>query len=438
MTKKPPRRSSALACLCALSALHAGAALAVDAADEDAALALEAPQPSAEDAAPVAAKSWALTTELATVHAMGRDTWPDQDAARVAAALRGNHALSPTVGLRYAARLDAYDRRLAALGGTYKRSASLQELYGQFTPSPQASLQVGRINIREGSAFSFNPTDVYRANSVKMFVNPSPMVTRESRQGTWGARGQWTYAGGSLSLTYSPKLSSPHPSRAWGLDNGLTNPAHSLFGVWSHSLSESANAKLMAFKASDGRWQLASTGSALATQALTLHYEVAHGRMPSLAEPGVGSTAAVMDSRTGTQAALGGTWTTGKWSWTLEHAYNGLAVSDATFARAATLQPDWAYSYLSSAEQLQTLSARRHWFLYVSRPDLFMPQLDLKAFVRANPGDDGLMAWVELRKKLSPSLDLSYQWLGTHGSRDAMLGLLPARQIHQLVLAKHF
>lgn len=438
MTRTPFRHARTLACLCAFGALHPGAALAVSAADEDAALMLEAPQPAAENVEPAAAKSWTLTTELGGLHAVGHNGWPDQDAIRLAAALRGNHALTPAAGLRYAARLDAYDRRLAVVGGNHKRSASLQELYGQFTVSPQASLQLGRINIREGSAYSFNPTDAYRANSVKMFVNPSPLVTRESRQGTWGARGLWTYGSGSLSLTYSPKLSSPHPSRAWGLDNGLTNPAHSVFGVWSHSLSESANAKLMAFKASDGRWQVGSTGSALATQALTLHYEVAHGRMPSLAEPAIGSTAAGMDTRIGTQAALGGTWTTGKWSWTLEHAYNGLAVSDAVFARAALQQPLWAASYLSGAEQLQTLSAKRHWFLYVSRPDLFMPQLDLKAFVRANPDDGGRMAWVELRKKLSAGLDLSYQWLGTQGSRDAMLGVLPARQVHQVAIAMHF
>lgn len=418
-------------------------AQAASQAEEDAALDLQAdapPAPGAGTGTP-AAKSWSLSTELAGVHVVGRTPWPSQDAARLAASLRGEHAFSNAWGLRYAARLDAYSRHLDALGGAtpdaYARSGALQEFYARWTPSAAASLQIGRINIREGSAFSFNPVDVYRSDSVKMFVHPSPLVTRESRQGTFGLRGQWNYAGGSASLTYSPKLGTPDSpytrSRAWGLDATLTNPAHSALAVWSHSFSDAVNAKLLAFKASDGRWQLGSSGSALVSNALTLHFEAAQGRMLS-AQSMLGNAP---QTATGRQWALGGTWTIGQWSWTLEHAYNGLAMSGAGFAGALAGAPAGAYGYLVASERLQTLAPRRQWFLYVSRPDLFMPRLDFKAFVSQNPHDHGATFWLEARKRFT-DWDLSYQWLATTGSQRSMSGVLPARHIHQLVLSHYF
>lgn len=427
---------------CVLGLSLQGHVLALD-MDEEAALDLQMDAVDAEDAtaAQPETKTWLLTSELGAVHVQGRQPWPSQNAARMGVALRGDRALSPRLGLRYAARVDAYSQSLHAFGaglpgGTHRRSASLQELYALYAPNASTSVQLGRINVREGSAYSFNPVDVYRMRSVKMFVNPSPLVTRESRQGTFGLRYQWSGAQQSFSALYSPKLDSPDglvtPSKPWGLDAALTNPAHSVQLVWSQSLSEAVNAKLIGFKASDGRWQLGSSGSALLSESVTMHYELATGRMAS-AEGVLGAPM----TATGKQSVLGATWTVGQWSWTLEHAYNSLALSKQAFSQSAQLAPLGPLSYLAASESLQTTASRQQWFLYVSKPDLLMPRLDLKAFVRLNPSDDGFTTWLELRRRFD-NWDLSYQWLRASGHSRAMAGIVPNTHIHQIMLSHYY
>ncbi len=400
-------------------------------ADEDAALGLEITAP-AEATAAKPPRPWTLTSEIGAVSTSGRSPWPDESATRASVALRGQAQPQTGLSLHYAARLDAFDTRINAFATDHLRSASVLEAYASYAFDAHTTLQAGRINVREGSAYSFNPTDYFRAHSVKLFVNPSPMVTRESRQGTFGVRGIWLQPQGSMSLLYSPKLGSSANSSAWGLNSALTNPAHSLLGVWSRSLTESANIKLLGLRASAGQWQAGLNGSALATDALTLHAEFSRGRSACGTQAAVDCALA----RVANQWAAGGTFTAGAWSWTLEHAYNGQAASDYTFAQWAATRPGQAFSYLANAERLQSPNARRSWFLHATRSDFLWPRLDVRGFVRYLPGDQSHLAWLELRRRFD-SFDLSYQFMTSQGRKDSMFGITPARSTHQVVLTHH-
>lgn len=422
-------RGTALSSAILASISGVGAAHAQNAVDEDAALGLEIATPAAE--AKQSPRAWSLTSEVGAIATQGREGWVNERATRASLALRGNYQPTETLNVRYAARLDAFDTHVNAFAADHDRSASLLELYATHAIDRNTSIQLGRINIREGNAYNFNPTDYYRANSVKLFVNPSPLVTRESRQGTFGLRGLWLQPQGAFSLLYSPKLGNPDTSSAWGIDSSLTNPAHSLLVVWSRTLSEKTNVKLLGLKTSSQQWQVGLSGSALVSDALTLHAEASHGRAASPPMPWQAAAGSIAN-----QWALGGTLTTGQWSWTLEHSYNGQAVADSTFSQWVATQPQLAYAYLSGAERLQSQSARRNWLLYLSRPDFIWPRMELKGFVRFNPTDHSHMTWLELRRKFN-HIDLAYQFMVTGGSRQSMFGITPARRMHQVVLTHY-
>lgn len=423
----PPWRATLLTLSLSLAGVGTAAhAQTQSNADEDAALGLEIATPAAE--AQEKPRAWSLTSEVGVIATQGRNGWANESATRASVALRGNYQPTEATSVRYSARLDAFDTHVNSFAADHDRTASLLELYVTHAISRDFSLQAGRINVREGNAYTFNPTDYYRANSVKLFVNPSPLVIRESRQGTFSLRGLWLQPQGALSVLYSPKLGNPGPSGAWGLDSALTNPNHSLLVTWSRTLSEKTNIKLLGFKASDQQWQLGLSGSTLVGNALTLHAEASHGREVGAASAPPG--------RIANQWALGGTLTTGQWSWTLEQAYNGQAVTDATFGQWMVSQPGAAYTYLSSAERLQSQNARRNWLLYVSRPDFIWPRVELRGFVRLNPNDHGRMAWLELRRKFD-RFDLGYQFTATQGSATSMYGITPARRMHQVVLTHY-
>jgi hypothetical protein len=96
----------------------------------------------------------------------------------------------------------------------------LRELYATWEVAPETYLEAGRINVRYGVAFGYNPTDFYRARTSVAQSSSDPGALRNNRLGTVMVRGQHVFDGGSLELIYAPKLHSPVPMGgvAWPLD----------------------------------------------------------------------------------------------------------------------------------------------------------------------------------------------------------------------------
>ena len=70
-------------------------------------------------------------------------------------------------------------------------------------------LDAGRINVRNGVAYGFNPTDFFKTRSVVDEISDDPRVLRENRLGTVMARGQQVFAEGSVFLLYAPRFEKP-------------------------------------------------------------------------------------------------------------------------------------------------------------------------------------------------------------------------------------
>jgi hypothetical protein len=106
----------------------------------------------------------------------------------------------------------------------------LRELYLGWEAVPGTYLELGRINVRNGAALGYNPTDFFRARTLIGQPSLDPSVLRSNRLGTVVVRAQTIWNGASASLTFAPKLGEPPaiPGDVGGLDPRIdaTNAAH--------------------------------------------------------------------------------------------------------------------------------------------------------------------------------------------------------------------
>lgn len=87
----------------------------------------------------------------------------------------------------------------------------LREAYLAWQPSTAFDLEAGRLNVRHGVALGFNPTDFFKARTLVGQASLDPSVIRQNRLGTLMVRGQAIWSGGSASLAFAPKVTSPAP-----------------------------------------------------------------------------------------------------------------------------------------------------------------------------------------------------------------------------------
>jgi hypothetical protein len=120
----------------------------------------------------------------------------------------------------------------------------LREAYASWEPRARTYLEAGRINVRNGVALGFNPTDVFRPRTLVGQASLDPSVLSRNRLGTVMVRAQAIGDRGALSLIYAPKLFEPSPIGAnpVGVDPRIdaTNAAHRLLASASGSIGDTS------------------------------------------------------------------------------------------------------------------------------------------------------------------------------------------------------
>jgi hypothetical protein len=110
----------------------------------------------------------------------------------------------------------------------------LKELYLTWNVQRSYFLDFGRLNVKNGVATGFNPTDYFKRNAVPVRISEDPRVLRENRLGVVMARGQALWENGALSVVAAPEVSDDEDrwwsEDAWDLGLDRTND-HSRFLV---------------------------------------------------------------------------------------------------------------------------------------------------------------------------------------------------------------
>lgn len=411
---------------CAVAVSFAGSARA----DDSDALALEsAPEPAQKT--PDSPLRW--YAEGAVGRMTQRYGLPTVDTRRLSLDLKWSARLSDHWRVLLSDRIDDIHPVDA---GAHSTVNSLREAYASWQgEAGQNLVEFGRINLRNGPAYGFNPTDYFRDGALRAITTADPFALRENRLGTVMLRWQRLWSDGGVSLALAPKVADAPNDASFSPDLGATNNRNRALASWSAKFSDRISGQLLALADAERGPQFGASLTGLLLDSTVLHFEWSRGRDDDLFKKVVFSD---QQKATRNRVSTGLTYATaGRLSLTAEYEYDGFAPDRAAWDAAAPAGAAVLGSYLLAAQARQDIASRQAWVLYASQKSAFWKSLDLTALLRLNAGDHSQLAWIEARYHW-PSFDGALQWQSTRGSAFSENGLVPARQSLQLLGSWYF
>ncbi|ACR31200.1 hypothetical protein [Burkholderia glumae] len=418
-------RSRLAALVCAAGFAAAQAALAADDADSDALRLADA-----ATAPPMTPSNWHGTFEAAAAnYTAASQAGPVtlNDNARVSNTL----SYDRTSGNWRAIVSNRVDAGWRAGTSQYNAVDTLKQAYVSWQAGPSAIIDVGRVNLREGVASGFNPTDFFKAGALRSVVSIDPESLRENRLGSVMARGQLLWSGGSMTALVAPRLATRPSQASFNPDLGATNARTRYMLSGSQRLFGSFSPQWLLYGGEGIAPQLGVNATTLFGDATVGFLEYAIGRGSAVED-----FAAAAPSWT-SKLATGVTHTfANKLSLTLEYDYDGASASAAAW-RVLQRDPAQYWRYRDAASLAQELMTRRSLFAYASMPDVFVEHLDLTAMARYNLDDHSYFMWLEGRYHW-PRTDFAVQWQSSHGSQHSVYGAQAQGEIVQAIATFFF
>ena len=397
--------------------------------DDAAALSL----PFTEQAESSGKRALSLTTEGAVTAASQR-TGGTAEAQRLSFDLRYDNTIAPNLRAVFA---DLLDLEWAHSFDNGQEINTLKEGYLDWRPGSNLLLDAGRINVREGVALGYNPTDFLRAGALRTVDSLDPNSLRQNRLGTVMLREQTLWDSGSLTtlvaprLPVEPALGSSAGAGPFNPDFGATNSKDRWMLDVSQRIRSDWTPQLLIFGADGSLPQLGLNLTCVLGSSVVAYVETSAGRQASLWAQ-AGNSAA--DTAWRSRAATGFTYSTDyKLSLTLEYEYNGAALSRGGWAAARQDNPADYGRYRALVSTEQDLVTQHSAFVYASWQDLLVRHLDLSAFVRADLVDHSWLPWAELRHHWS-HVDVAVRWQNYVGRSTSDFGASPSGSTWQAVL----
>jgi hypothetical protein len=399
-------------------------------ADELDALALES-APTAQT--PATASPTRIFFEAAAGQIGQRYGLPDLDTHRLSLDL--NHKVSLGQGWRAVLSNRTDQLRPAGVEMPSTLNSLRQAYVGWQDETGSRLIELGRINLRHGTAYGYSPTDIFRDGSLRAVTTADPLAQRENRLGTFMLRTQYIGAAGTVALALAPKLSSQPSNERFSIDAGATNNRHRSLLTFSSKYSDRLNGQALLAHDEVRGTQWGANMTALLSDAVVVHAEWLRGRDQVLWMPG----SSTPHPTTRNRAAAGLTFSsTKRLSLTVEVQYNGFAPSDIRYAQAApAVVGGNSADFLIETQRRQEIASRQAYMVYVAQRDLFKKGLDLTALLRVNADDHSRLTWLELRHHW-PKVDVALQWQHLSGRAASEFGVLPYRQSLQILGAYYF
>lgn len=305
---------------------------------------------------------------------------------------------------------------------------TLREAYLSWARRDDQIFDLGRVNIRNGAAMGFNPTDWFKANALRSIVDPDPAVLRENRQGTVVLQAQQLWNDASLTATFSPKLARSADSATFALNAGATNPANRYLVAGSYRVSDTFNPQLLVYGGEDIPPQVGLNLSSVVGQSTVLYGEVAVGKGTALIAQALQTPE--LDSWQ-QRAALGLTYSTSfKLTVSAEAQYSSAGPNESQWQ---ALNSSAQQQLLSTAQALQDLPSRSQFFVQAQQKDLFVRRFDVSGFLRQDIVTNSQAFWLEGRYSWE-RVQLALQWQAFWGAEGSLYRAVPQQQTVQLVL----
>ena len=381
-------------------------------------------------AAPVARHDWRGAFELAAANytAGGQQgAVPSNDNLRMSNTLSYDRTFGAWRAI-VENRLDALWRVGASRGDALD---TLKEMYLSWQASPNAIVDLGRINLREGVASGFNPTDFFKAGALRSVVSIDPESLRENRLGSAMVRAQWLWQGGSATALVSPRLTGQPSDATFNPDFGATNARTRYMLSASQRLVGDFAPQWSVYGGEGISPQFGVDATALTGAATVAFAEYSIGRGPAIADGAQGAR------RLASKLATGFTHTfANKLTVTLEYDYDGASANRETWL-ALQRDPIRYARYRAQASTEQELTTRQSVFVYAQKQDAIVVHLDLTAMTRYDLVDHSYFTWMEARYHW-PRSDLAVQWQSNFGAARSVFGAAAQRHVVQGVLTFYY
>lgn len=209
-----------LVCLSAVVALYGSCVMADEDQDLDLIPPVQQPAvPSGQQPSPAASPDDRLYVEGAFTQASLRDDLlvppppppPFTRQERILVDARREFQVNPDLNIVLSSRLNLRDQDNLLFPDHEDIVYVLREAYVNWLVSDQTFIDLGRINLKDGIALGYNPTDYFKTRSVTEPLSIDPSSLRDDRLGTVMLQAQHIWDGGSLTAAYAPALRSQTP-----------------------------------------------------------------------------------------------------------------------------------------------------------------------------------------------------------------------------------
>jgi hypothetical protein len=324
----------------------------------------------------------------------------------------------------------------------------LREAYLTWEFAASAFLEAGRINLRNGAALGFNPTDFFKTRTLVGQASLDPSAVRQNRLGSLMVRAQKIWSRGSLSLAYAPNLfeaSAIVRANQYGVDPRLdaTNAAHRALATASLDIGDWSPQLLGAFERRRSKIGINITrpvGDAVVAyaewagglEANLISRSYAYGRATGTLPPEV---PVIMPTDTSTSfhhdLSAGASWTLArKVTFNLEYHYHQAGFTQQDWqnwfdlgALPGAASPLW---YVRGYANDQQEPVNRHQiFVRVAWPRAMTSKLELSAFAFVNPLDGSTFAQAIASYYLSDAWTFAFYGSLNAGSARSERGSLP-------------
>lgn len=410
-----PRSTAVAGAVLALVA-HGSPAFAADPPDDDAALQLadRTPVATASPAAPLR-----LYGEVALGHGWLVNPAGLTNGQRASLDLRYDTTVAPGLRAVVSDRLDLVHDNATPRA---RNVNALREAYLSWQWRPDVNADIGRVNVRHGVAWGYNPTDYFRGGALRSIVTPDPAALRENRLGTAVLRAQKVWSSSAVSAAFSPKLADEPNGAAFSPDFGRTNPRNRWLLTASHKFSDQFNPEVLLHGGADTKTQLGANLSTLLGRATVVFAEASVGKGRTLRAQAFGLAEPERWQR---RAALGATYTTSfDLSVTAEADYSSAAPDRAEWEGLRSAVPGGRALLLQTARYQQELPVRRGAFFYATWRDALVRRLDFSGFVRHEFVTRSGARWLEARYHWD-RVDAALQWQQNYGGTATVFGQVP-------------
>lgn len=327
--------------------------------------------------------------------------------------------LTDTLRLVFRDRLDHLDT--AGLTGHHTMN-TWQEGYLNWQPVEGLAMDAGRINIRNGVATGYSPTDWFRDGATRVVTDIDPTSLRQNRQGSVMLNGQWLWDSGAVSLLWSPRLSQETSTASFSADLGSTNNQHRGQLSYSPQINDRLKPQFLALFSEDEALQTGVNLSLLLNDNTTLYAEWAGGKQQDQWDKAwQRDTAGHFRS----QLAVGGTFTSAsKISLTAEYQYNEAAPDRDEWEKLRALPPAMQAAYSGYLVRSQEIATREGIFFFFNWQDSLVDKLDVNAMVRLDQVNDSNLYWGEFRYHFT-RWDTAVQWQHYSPGKDTLYGAAP-------------